>query len=130
MEKNQRQTAKMIPELRNFSYERSLQQLELISLEQKRLRGQLIEAVLSASSQALNFFPVKIAETWNQLPENIVPAGSLCMLHTLQLCMLHTLQLYMLHTLQLCMLHTLQLCMLHTLQLCMRQTEAVLLPCS
>ncbi|KAF2344866.1 hypothetical protein FHG87_024378 [Trinorchestia longiramus] len=33
----------MIPELLNLSYERHLQQLELVSLEQKRLRGQLIE---------------------------------------------------------------------------------------
>ncbi|KAF2351802.1 MoeA N-terminal and linker domain [Trinorchestia longiramus] len=33
----------MIPELRNLSYERRLQRLELISLEQRRLRGQLIE---------------------------------------------------------------------------------------
>ncbi|KAF2344655.1 hypothetical protein FHG87_024589, partial [Trinorchestia longiramus] len=28
------------------------------------------------TSQALNFFPVKIAATWNQLPENIVSAGT------------------------------------------------------
>ncbi|KAF2368733.1 Cleavage/polyadenylation specificity factor A subunit C-terminal [Trinorchestia longiramus] len=33
----------MIPELRNLNYERRLQRLELISLEQRRLRGQLIE---------------------------------------------------------------------------------------
>ncbi|KAF2345631.1 hypothetical protein FHG87_023613 [Trinorchestia longiramus] len=33
----------MIPELRNFCYERRLQYLELIFLEQKRLQGQLIE---------------------------------------------------------------------------------------
>ncbi|KAF2343866.1 hypothetical protein FHG87_025378, partial [Trinorchestia longiramus] len=43
MEKIQRKATKMIPELRNLSYERRLQHLELISLEQKRLRGQLIE---------------------------------------------------------------------------------------
>ncbi|KAF2357462.1 hypothetical protein FHG87_011774 [Trinorchestia longiramus] len=28
------------------------------------------------TSQAMNFFPVKIAATWNQLPENIVSAGT------------------------------------------------------
>ncbi|KAF2352390.1 hypothetical protein FHG87_016854, partial [Trinorchestia longiramus] len=28
------------------------------------------------TSQALNFFPFKIPETWNQLPENIVSAGT------------------------------------------------------
>ncbi|KAF2366945.1 hypothetical protein FHG87_002299 [Trinorchestia longiramus] len=35
---------KIIPELHNISYERSFQQLELISLVQRRLRGQLIKA--------------------------------------------------------------------------------------
>ncbi|KAF2356877.1 Reverse transcriptase domain [Trinorchestia longiramus] len=39
----QRKATKMIKELRNLSYERRLQRLELISLEQRRLRGQLIE---------------------------------------------------------------------------------------
>ncbi|KAF2362975.1 hypothetical protein FHG87_006265 [Trinorchestia longiramus] len=44
MDKIQSNATKMIPELCNFSYERRLlQQLELISLEQ-RLRRQLIEA--------------------------------------------------------------------------------------
>ncbi|KAF2344081.1 hypothetical protein FHG87_025163 [Trinorchestia longiramus] len=33
----------MIPELRNLSYERRLQQVQLVSLKQRRLRGQLIE---------------------------------------------------------------------------------------
>ncbi|KAF2346454.1 hypothetical protein FHG87_022791 [Trinorchestia longiramus] len=99
----------MIPELRNLSYERRLQRLELISLEQRRLRGQLIETFKYLNglnnvaleglferdgnvrtrnngqklllrnfktSQAMNFFPDKIAATWNQLPENIVSAGT------------------------------------------------------
>ncbi|KAF2352721.1 hypothetical protein FHG87_016523 [Trinorchestia longiramus] len=43
---------KMIPELRNLSYERRLQQLELIPLEQRRLRGQLIE--IYKSNNGLN----------------------------------------------------------------------------
>ncbi|KAF2351633.1 hypothetical protein FHG87_017614 [Trinorchestia longiramus] len=43
MGKIQRKATKLIPELRNLSYKRRLQQLELISLEQRRLRGQLIE---------------------------------------------------------------------------------------
>ncbi|KAF2347248.1 hypothetical protein FHG87_021997 [Trinorchestia longiramus] len=104
MEKIQRKATKMIPELRNLSYERRLQRLE-----QRRLRGQLIEtftyrnglnnATLEGlferdgnvrtknngqklllrnfmTSQAMNFFPVKMAATWNQLPENIVSAGT------------------------------------------------------
>ncbi|KAF2344284.1 hypothetical protein FHG87_024960 [Trinorchestia longiramus] len=109
MEKIQRKATKMIPELRNLSYKRRLQQLELISLEQRRLRGQLIDTykylnglnhvTLEAlfqrdnnvrtrnndqkliirnfkTSQAMNFFPVKIAVTWNQLRENMVSAGT------------------------------------------------------
>ncbi|KAF2362355.1 hypothetical protein FHG87_006877 [Trinorchestia longiramus] len=103
MEKIQRKATKLIPELRNLSHERRLQRLELISLEQRRLRGQLIETFKYLNglnnvtleglferdgnvrirnsdqklllrnfktSQAMNFFPVKIAATWNQLPEN------------------------------------------------------------
>ncbi|KAF2347434.1 Reverse transcriptase RNA-dependent DNA polymerase [Trinorchestia longiramus] len=108
-EKIQRKATKMIPELRNLSYERRLQRLELISLEQRRLRGQLIQTFKYLNglnnvtleglferdgnvrtrnngqklllrnfktSQAMNFSPVKIAATWNQLPENIVSAGT------------------------------------------------------
>ncbi|KAF2346408.1 hypothetical protein FHG87_022836 [Trinorchestia longiramus] len=109
MEKIQRKVTKMIPELHNLSYERRLQRLELTSLEQRRLRGQLIETFKHLNglnnvtlqglferngnvrtrnnsqkvllrnfkiSQAMNFFPVKITATWNQLSENIVPAGT------------------------------------------------------
>ncbi|KAF2343918.1 hypothetical protein FHG87_025326 [Trinorchestia longiramus] len=105
MEKIQRKATKMIPELRNLSYERRLQRLELISPEQRRLRGQLIETFKYLNSlnnvtlerlfngdddvrtkntnpkittrnfktsQALNFFPVRISEIRKQRPENIV----------------------------------------------------------
>ncbi|KAF2343559.1 hypothetical protein FHG87_025685 [Trinorchestia longiramus] len=107
--KIQRKATKMIPELRNLSYERRLKRLELITLEQRRLRRQLIETFKYLNGlnnvtleglferdgnvrtrnngqkllqrnfktcQAMNFFPVKIAATWNQLPENIVSAGT------------------------------------------------------
>ncbi|KAF2358139.1 hypothetical protein FHG87_011109 [Trinorchestia longiramus] len=109
MEKIQWKATKMIPELRNLSYERRLQRIELISLKQRRLRGQIIETFKYLNdlndvtleglferdgnvrtrnngqklllrnfktSQAVNFFPVKISATWNQLPENIVSAGT------------------------------------------------------
>ncbi|KAF2345821.1 Reverse transcriptase domain [Trinorchestia longiramus] len=109
MEKIQRKATKMIPELRNLSYERRFQRRELIPLEQRTLRGQLIETFKYLNglnnvtleglferdgnvrtrnnseklllrnfktSQTMNFFPVKIAATWNQLPENIVSAGT------------------------------------------------------
>ncbi|KAF2344525.1 hypothetical protein FHG87_024719 [Trinorchestia longiramus] len=109
MEKIQRKATKMIPELRNLSYERRFQRRELVPLEQRTLRGQLIETFKYLiglnnvtleglferdsnvrtrnnseklllrnfkTSETMNFFPVKIAATWNQLPENIVSAGS------------------------------------------------------
>ncbi|KAF2346142.1 hypothetical protein FHG87_023104 [Trinorchestia longiramus] len=109
MENIQHKATKMIPELRKLSNERRLQHLELISLEQRRLRGQLIETYKFLNglndvtleglferddnlrtrnncqklilrnfktSQAINFFPVEIATTWNQLAKNIVPAGT------------------------------------------------------
>ena len=43
IEKIQRRTTKMIPEIRNHIYHRRIQDLDLISLVQRRLRGQLIE---------------------------------------------------------------------------------------
>ena len=43
MEKMQRRAAKMIREIRNYSYHQRIQALDLISLVQRRLRGQLIE---------------------------------------------------------------------------------------
>ena len=43
MEKVQRKATKMIPEFRNHSYQQRLKDLKLISLVQRRLRGQLIE---------------------------------------------------------------------------------------
>ena len=43
IEKVQRKASKMIPNLRNKRYQERLKDLELITLEQRRLRGQLIE---------------------------------------------------------------------------------------
>ena len=43
MERVQRRATKMIPEIRNHSYQQWLKNLKLISLVQRRLRGQLIE---------------------------------------------------------------------------------------
>ena len=43
MEKIQRIAKKIIPEIRNHSYHQRIQDLDLISLVQRRLRGQLIE---------------------------------------------------------------------------------------
>ena len=43
MENIQRRATKMIPEIRNHSYHQRIQDLDLVSPVQKRLRGQLIE---------------------------------------------------------------------------------------
>ena len=43
IEKIQRRAKKMIPEIRNHSYHQRIQDLDIISLVQRRLRGQLIE---------------------------------------------------------------------------------------
>ena len=43
IEKTQRRATKMITEIRNHIYQQQLQYLDLISLVQRRLRGQLIE---------------------------------------------------------------------------------------
>ena len=43
MEKIQRRATKMIPEIRNHSYHQRIQDLDLMSLVQRRLQGQLIE---------------------------------------------------------------------------------------
>ena len=43
MERLQRKATKMIPEIRNHSYQQRFKDLKLISLIQRRLRGQLLE---------------------------------------------------------------------------------------
>ena len=43
IEKVQRRATKMIPEIRNLSYNQRIKDRDLISLVQRRLRGQLIE---------------------------------------------------------------------------------------
>ena len=50
-------TTKMIPEIQNHSYQQWLKDLELISLVQKRLRGQLIE-VFKYLNRYNNFSPI------------------------------------------------------------------------
>ena len=88
----------MIPEIRNHSYHQRIQDLDLISLLQRRLRGQLISlqpvqdrelfeydlndktrnngAKLIVkhfnTSVAQHFYPIKMTTTWNALPNEVV----------------------------------------------------------
>ena len=57
MERVQRKATKMIPEIRNHSYQQRIKDLELISLVQRRLRGQLIE-VLKYLNRFNNVSPI------------------------------------------------------------------------
>ena len=56
IEKIQRRATKMIPEIRSHSYHQRIQDLDLISLVQRRQRGQLIEVF-----KYLNRFPTASA---------------------------------------------------------------------
>ena len=84
----------MIPEIRNHSYHQRIQDRDLISLVQRRLRGHLIEVLkylnrfTTASARwlfdydlnrtrnngaiAQHFYPIKITTTWNALPSEVV----------------------------------------------------------
>jgi hypothetical protein len=99
----------MIPALRSKSYPQRLKDLQLISLERRRLRGQLIETFkylkgfTKACPEGLfdrdydertrnngqklkvkrfnttiaeHFYPIKITQTWNNLPHDVVNSGS------------------------------------------------------
>ena len=66
-ERVQRRATKMIPEIRNHSYQQRLKDLKLIILVQRRLRGQLIEVF-------------KYLNTFN----NVSPMGLLAMTSTIE----------------------------------------------
>jgi len=67
LEKVQQRATRMIPELKHLSYEHRLKQCSLISLELRRLRGDLIEAYkIITDKEGLNaklFFDVKTDST-------------------------------------------------------------------
>ena len=110
LERIQHRATKLIPELRGLSYEDRCLRLGLITLEKRRLRGQLIETFkyLNGFNNAASddffprdpnprarldngrkllptwwrtqlvaqFFPVRIVQTWNALPSEVVQAPS------------------------------------------------------
>ena len=110
LEKVQRRMSKLVPELKDLSYEVRCEKLGLSTLERRRIRGDLIEtfkivhgyenvnrekffefADLSTRSNncklkkkgqwrtvaRANSFSVRVINTWNNLPENIVLAPSI-----------------------------------------------------
>ena len=113
LEKIQRRATRMVPELRHLSYSDRLHRLKLTSLEDRRQRGDLIEAykIISGKEnvrcdkffkmadsnvsnnitrgnskklykprlnkgilQRSNFFSVRVVNSWNQLPEEVISA--------------------------------------------------------
>ena len=113
LEKIQRRATRMVPVLRHLSYSDRLQRLKLTSLEDRRQRGDLIEAykIISGKEnvrcdkffkmadsnvsnnitrgnskklykprlnkgilQRSNFFSVRVVNSWNQLPEEVISA--------------------------------------------------------
>ncbi|KAF2346132.1 hypothetical protein FHG87_023113 [Trinorchestia longiramus] len=78
----------MIPALRNLSYEmhhKYLNGFNEVTIKglfdrdnnlRTRNSGHKLVRKTYTTSQTLKFLPVKITRTWNQLPENIVTAGT------------------------------------------------------
>ena len=87
----------MVPELRHLSYSDRLKRLKLTSLEDRRHRGDLIGAYKNISGkenvkrgnsfkklykprlnkgilQRSNFFSIRVVNSWNQLPEEVISA--------------------------------------------------------
>jgi len=93
LERVQRGATKLIPSLSKLRYEERLLMLDILPLQQRRLRGDLIETykILSSNvrgnslklfkkrSQLLvreNFFSQIVVDYWNALPSSIVEAPS------------------------------------------------------
>ena len=110
LEKVQRRMTKLIPNIRNLSYEDRLKSQGLHSLERRRARGDMIEVfkwvhginvgdmskILRFSSQmrtrnngyklekirfrkelGKHWFSNRVVDMWNELPHDVVSAGSL-----------------------------------------------------
>ena len=81
LERIQRRAAKMIPELRDLSYESHLLQCGLTTLETRRLRGH--KAALVKEQCRLDMrkysFSQRVINEWNKLPNDCVNASSVNM---------------------------------------------------
>ena len=91
LERIQRIATKMIPELRDLSYESRLLQSRLTTLETRRLRGDQIEHSRTRGHKAAlvkeqcrldmrNYsFSQRVINEWNKLPNDCVNASSVNM---------------------------------------------------
>ncbi|GAB0208737.1 hypothetical protein GRJ2_003339400 [Grus japonensis] len=105
LERVQRRATKMIRGLEHLSYEERLRELGLFSLEKRRLRGDLLNAVKSMGPDSFqwrpvtgqeamgkrhklehrkfhlnmrkNFFTLRVTEHWTRLPRELVESPSL-----------------------------------------------------
>ena len=83
LERIQRRTTKMIPELRDLSYESRLLQCGLTTLENRRLRGDQIEVfkIVNGNEDVDRkySFSQRVINEWNKLPNDCVNASSVNM---------------------------------------------------
>ncbi|CAF0763003.1 unnamed protein product [Brachionus calyciflorus] len=87
MESVQRRATKLVPELRKFSYDEKLKKTNLLSLEARRARGDLIQffkvvkgigkinwQLVKNCAQRHNFFTNRASSLWNRLPKEALPS--------------------------------------------------------
>ena len=99
LEKVQKRATRTIPSIRNFDYKTRLKQLNLMDLETRRLRGDLIQMFKIVNSyemvhfcsdfkciirqnikyclQRYNFFKNRVVNVWNALPQVAINAVSI-----------------------------------------------------
>ena len=70
----QRRATKLVKEFKNLNYEEQLVKLNLTTMEERHLRGDLIQIYKIIR---FNFLTYRIVNDWNALPEEIVRANNL-----------------------------------------------------
>ena len=70
----QRRATKLVKEFKNLNYEEQLVKLNLTTMEERHLRGDLIQIYKIIR---FNFLTYRNVNDWNALPEEIVRANNL-----------------------------------------------------